>query len=291
MAASQQTPLTRYLRVQLSTEREIRRMLKSAYVRLEHQINVLANLDRKTVSQRVRLVQAREAKDAIKRELSRTMDQVGGEIRGQRRVAASAAGETVAESAAIFSAAGLSPSQVTALQRSLVLAAETNVQAAMKRLMGRSYVPLADSVYKTKQLVGGQISKIIQDHLARGSSARDLARDVRTFVNPNVRGGVKYASMRLARSELNNAFHAVQVDQAKQCPFVERVRWNLSGSHPRPDACNDYEDHGTYLPDDVPDKPHPQCLCYVTYETPSRDQFIDDFRAGKYDQWLDDQGL
>lgn len=275
----------------MSTEREIRRMLRAAYVRLEHQINVLENLDRKTVTQRMRLTQAREAKNAIKRELDRTMDQVAGEIRGQRQAAAAAAGETVAESAAIFSAAGLNPAQVTALQRSLVLAAETNVQAAMARLMGKSYVPLADSVYKTKQLIGGQVSKIIQDHLVRGSSARDLARDVRQFVNPAVRGGVKYASMRLARSELNNAFHAVQVDQAKQCPFVERARWNLSGSHPKPDDCNDYADHGTYLPDDVPDKPHPQCLCFITYETPSRDQFIANFRAGSYDQWLDDQGL
>jgi hypothetical protein len=73
------------------------------------------------------------------------------------------------------------------------------------------------------------------------------------------------------------------------------MRWNLSGSHPEPDECNEYAEQshmpngeaGLWLPEEVPLKPHPNCLCYVTPENVSRDQFIADFESGKYDTYVD----
>lgn len=155
------------------------------------------------------------------------------------------------------------------------------IDAAMARIQGKSYKPLSTRVYRTQQLVKGQVNRMINQHLARGSSGRELARDIRQFVKPTAPGGLRGASLRLGRTELNNAFHAVSVDQAQKNPYVIGMVWHLSGSHPRPDACNDYEEH-FFRPHEVPNKPHPNCFCYVTPETLSRGAFLDHYNKGGY---------
>lgn len=286
MPSPSPSPLVRYLRVEESVSRAILVMLRAAARDLEGQISIIEGLDKKTVSQRVRLLQLRQAERAIKSRLTSYVDAMGGEIRGFKIRAAASAGSVIADASSIFRAAGLSGSEVSMIHDSIMVGAQKNIDHAIARMQGDSYVPLSDRVYKTRQVINKGVGKIVNDHLARGSSARDLAADVRRFINPRVRGGVRYASMRLARSELNNAFHAVSVREGVECPFVEGMRWELSGTHPRPDECNDYADHGIWRPEDVPAKPHPQCLCYVTPVTPTRDQFIENFRAGRYDHFL-----
>jgi hypothetical protein len=157
-------------------------------------------------------------------------------------------------------------------------------------MQGKSYRPLSRKVYHTAALSKGQLNRMINYHLARESSGRELARDVRHFVRPDTPGGIRFASLRLSRTELNNAFHAVTVDQAKKTPFVTSMTWHLSGSHPRHDQCDDYAEV-TFKPWEVPNKPHPQCLCYTTTETVSRDQFLHSYFAGDYDDYLGDHGV
>jgi hypothetical protein len=77
--------------------------------------------------------------------------------------------------------------------------------------------------------------------------------------------------MRLARTELNNAFHLSQIYSFYDRPYILGVKWNLSESHPRPDECNEYAqgDHvgmgsGVFRVQDTPAKPHPNCFCYLT---------------------------
>ena len=88
--------------------------------------------------------------------------------------------------------------------------------------------------------------------------------------------------MRLARSELNNAFHSRQI-AAAQKPWVLGVKWNLSKSHPRKDECDRYATEnahqlgrGVFPKSDVPSKPHPHCLCFMTYEMQDEDDFVAD---------------
>lgn len=127
----------------------------------------------------------------------------------------------------------------------------------------------------------------IQTHLVTGSvNARELARDVRGLVDPSTPGGTSYAAMRLARTEINTAFHERQKQIAEEKPGVEGVRWNLSRSHPRKDRCDVLaEGHspgkrrGVYVPGSVPDKPHPQCLCFLTYEMMPERDFVNMLRA------------
>jgi hypothetical protein len=130
-------------------------------------------------------------------------------------------------------------------------------------------------------------------------SAKEIAKQVFRFIDPETPGGASYAALRLGRTELNNAFHTNSIKQAQAMPWVEGVKWNLSGSHPRPDECNEYAedthyrggDGGVFLPQDVPPKPHPNCLCFTTTETQSDEDFIASYRAGDYNDYFASIGL
>jgi hypothetical protein len=98
--------------------------------------------------------------------------------------------------------------------------------------------------------------------------------------------------MRLGRTEVNNAFHASSVKQYRETPWVEKCKWHLSGSHPKPDLCNEYAENngnGVWAVDDVPAKPHPNCLCYVTPINTDLNKFVKNFKAGQYDSYIDEK--
>lgn len=156
-------------------------------------------------------------------------------------------------------------------------------------------ITLSDRVYRNAALSSGKIDSMINGMIVNGASAREIATRVRGFIDPATPGGASYAAMRLGRSELNNAFHTTSINVGKSQPWVKGQKWNLSGSHPKPDLCDEYASQrngmgpGVFAPGDVPAKPHPQCLCYITAVTPSREEFIKNFTAGKYDHYIDRQ--
>lgn len=143
-------------------------------------------------------------------------------------------------------------------------------------------IDLAPSVYRNQALSRGLVDRAVNRGILLNKSAAEIAKDVRDLIRPDVRGGISYAAKRLGRTELNNAFHTTTVRSAAAQPWVTGMKWHLSGSHPRPDICNEYSDHGIYPTREVPDKPHPQCLCYVTPETPSDKEFVDKLMDGEY---------
>jgi hypothetical protein len=128
-----------------------------------------------------------------------------------------------------------------------------------------------------------------------GESWKELGDRVKGSINPNVRGGVAYAAKRLGRTELNNAFHTAQRVAHEKEPWVDSFVWHLSGSHSTPDECDEYarEVHypgglpGHFQKGSLPNKPHPQCLCYTTAESIDEDSFVNAFLDGKYDTYLD----
>ena len=267
------TPLQRYLRVQSQADHEILVMLRHAAQTIDREITMIEGLGDLSTSQHIKRLQLANSRRAIHAAIDQHFAAVGGEIRGRRAQVAEAAGESMVADEGVFKAAGLNQAEIKVLQRSMITTAEVGVEAAMARAQGKSYVPLSTRVYKASALSKIQVSRLIQDHLARGSAARELAADVRRFVSPNVKGGLRYASMRLSRTELNNAFHAVSIDQAKKNPYVIAMEWHTSGSHPRPDRCDDYAGQ-RFAPEAVPSKPHPACLCYVIPVTPTREEFL-----------------
>lgn len=173
--------------------------------------------------------------------------------------------------------------------RSLVAQAE----AGLDHYVSRRHFShtLSERVYKNGRKSVTAVENIINQSLLSGRSAREIANLVRKYIDPRTPGGASYAAMRLGRTELNNAFHETSIRMAKDDPFVERMRWNLSGSHPKPDICNQYASAvngsgwgpGEYSVGQVPGKPHPQCLCFTTTIPISEEAFLRNIHAGKYD--------
>jgi len=287
-------PLIAYLETQRVTDREIIDIFRGTLTRVEAELH---RLERKSgIGAKVRSEQLRRVREVIHREMAATWARVGSTVEAGRAEAAAAAIKSAYPPGllgAIFPKKDreymLRSAEATARRHSQTLAAR----------LGLSKIPLAQSVYHNKELASGKIDAIVNEALARGASAKELADDVIKYINPNVPGGTSYAALRLGRTELNNAFHAQQVQSGIETPWTTGLRWNLSGSHPRPDECNEYADTvheegkpaGVYTPENVPAKPHPNCLCFTTPEVVGRDELIKQFEAGAYDDYLDSSGV
>lgn len=159
-------------------------------------------------------------------------------------------------------------------------------------------IDLSRSVYRTNRLTNGWVQREVSRGLLLNRSAAEIARSVASMIRPDVRGGVSYAARRLGRTEINNAFHTSTIRMTAKQPWVEGYKWMLSSSHPRPDPCDDNakEDHdglgeGIFKKSNVPGKPHPQCLCYLTVVQVDEDEFMDALIGGRYDRYLRAQSL
>lgn len=161
------------------------------------------------------------------------------------------------------------------------------VQTMMVRVL-ETKRPLSQRVYYTRSLANGSVDKIINSNLATGASPYELAKAVRSSIRPDTPGGVGYAAKRLGRTEVNNAFHAQAIHDVQNKPWVNSVKWNLSKVHvPKPgDKCELY-DGQIFGKDEVPNKPHPQCMCYITPQMDPWDSVEANILAGIYDDYID----
>jgi hypothetical protein len=157
------------------------------------------------------------------------------------------------------------------LANELITGFEGTVQRGIELVDLAPKLELSSAVYRNEALSNKAVQRIVQQGIIRGFSAKEIARDVAYLIKPGTPGGVSYAAMRLGRTELNNAFHARQVAEAER-PWVNGVKWNRSKSHPKHDICDTYAEHdaglgkGVWEKGTVPDKPHPHCFCYMTYD-------------------------
>lgn len=285
-------PLISYLRVQRDHERQMLSILRQSVARMDGELRRLNG--RTGIGAAVRRDQVAMTQAAIHREMAGLWRQLGDEIAAGRQDAAAAAVESVYPGDALRRV--LPADDLDYMLRSARETARRGA-ATVESRVGLSQVPLAESVYHNEQLAMGKIDEIVNSALASGASAAELARDVRAYIRPDVRGGVRYAALRLGRTELNNAFHAQQVQEGIKTPWTLGLKWELSGSHPRPDECNEYADNvhyeggdaGVFKPEDVPAKPHPNCLCFTTPVVDSRDEFVRKFQSGEYDKFLDEE--
>lgn len=165
--------------------------------------------------------------------------------------------------------------------------------------IGRKHntMTLSDRVYRNRAMSRGYVDRAINNGLLLGKSVKEIADDVYKYISPTAPGGAAYSAHRLARTEVTNAYHESSKARYRQTPWIEQVQWNVSGSHPRPDVCDEYAedvrgpgwDAGVYKVNEVPEKPHPQCLCYITPVQMDLDKYAKNFKAGKYDDYIDQQ--
>lgn len=156
-------------------------------------------------------------------------------------------------------------------------------------------ISLSRAVYKAQALSQGLVDRTIKRGLLLNHNATTIAKSVKQLINPNVKGGVSYAAHRLARTEINNAYKTSQEQRYAGEPWTTGMRWNLSKSHPKPDICNvnaTADAHGLgpgVSPVGRRPDSHPNCLCYLTPEQIDEDTWLDNFLAGDYNAYLDEQ--
>lgn len=280
--------LDRYLYVQARTDMRVRTVLLQGAEDAKNRLILLEN--NTTFSAGVRAAQIRLAMDVVRRVHESIFGQLIPIIKdGQTNEAATAVDSFAATDERYLQAALGTTGAVDAFVAGQRKSAELGVAHAISRIT-RSERPLSERVYRSRSIANKWVERIVTSAIMRGDSAADIAKAVRSHILPSTPGGTAYAAMRLGRTELNNAFHATSVELAKDRPWVEAMRWNLSSVHEIEDPnnqeiCEKYAAIGVFEVDQVPAKPHPQCRCYSTPELEPFETFVTNLTAGYYRGW------
>lgn len=143
------------------------------------------------------------------------------------------------------------------------LVAQNAVNAVYQRVY-RDGLSLSDRLWR----LSAGTRKVIEDKVvaavAQGTSAENLARDLRSYLTKTGQGNARYNAMRLARTEINTAHREGCIVSATKPDGTLRdhilaLGWRLSKSHVIPDVCDLWASQdidglgpGNYLPQNVP---------------------------------------
>ncbi len=278
------TWLLQYINLQRKQDVKLDKILREAAADAEKAVAALS--DKQGVGAAVRRAQLIGSQGAITRVLASLWLEIGQMVRAARLEAQAEALSMSFDWDEVLLARIASASKRKAMRESLLLSADRNVEAMIKRVFHTSR-PLSTQVYRSQALSKGWIDRAINSALARGASVDELAKIAKDFIRPETPGGAAFAARRLARTEINNAYHAQSIDAQAGKPWVTGMKWNLSKSHRRPDICDVYARQGVFPMGQVPAKPHPQDLCYVTPETMGVEEFEKMYLAGGFKTWID----
>ncbi len=143
-----------------------------------------------------------------------------------------------------------------------------------ERLKG---LDLADSVWQIANQAEAAVRRILTGEIAKGTSARDLAKKVQRYLSPEIlrgEGGFGpgiYRSpfknaMRLARTSISQSYASTTAEFASDRPWVKGLRATLSPAHKLADECDDNAGK-IFSPDDFEATYplHPHCMCFGVY--------------------------
>ncbi len=151
-------------------------------------------------------------------------------------------------------------------------------EAALQAVYLRVYqdgLTLSDRLWRLDAGTRQAIEDKVVQGIAQGESARDLAKDLRTYLTETGQGNARYNSMRLARTEINTAHREGHVQSCldrngELKSYISGIGWRLSASHPTADICDvwagddpDGLGPGNYLPNSLPGPDHPHGLCFT----------------------------
>lgn len=288
MASSLPEPVRRFLTAALPIEAEMKDILQDAAEEAERLIPKL--IEKNTTGGKVRASQI----SLVLREIRAQQAAMWGDLTPVLRRGLADAAVAGASADEFFDGWLRSlGADVDTMKESLAATARAGWSSV--RAKAANGIPLSTQVYRTQALANGFVDRTVKRGLLLGRTAKEIAKDVRGLINPNVAGGVSYAAMRLARTELNNAFHTASIARHVEEPWTLYMGWHLSGSHPEKDVCDELAEHneghgdGVYPKGKTPMKPHPHCLCYVTPEVVDEDAFIEGFLRGDYDDYLEEK--
>lgn len=280
----------RYSKVQTQRDIEIKRLLIEAADSTQKKILLLSK--KTTFSSKTRIEQLRLMLEEIHAELRDVFNDLTPIIRDGSKDAAAAASDGMAATdrsylRRAFANTGLVDNYLKIERNSAMLGVQHAINSHTK-----SDLPLSRRVYATFGLANNWVKRQVTIGILRGDSADEIAREVRASIRHDTPGGVSYAARRLARTELNNAFHATSIALSEDRPWIEGMAWNLSKAHGpktiggRVEICEQYAAK-KWTVDSVPRKPHPQCQCFVTPIVEPFDVFIRHLTAGQYRDWIE----
>lgn len=289
---TQKSWLDRYIRLQQTYDVDLARILQRAAADAEREIRKLQM--KEGIGAATRAAQLTGSRGAIGRVLAYLWKQIGDLTRAGRT---DAVNQAILQSfnweETLIAKAIPDKDQRTAILEFLLDSADKNVDAMLARVF-QTRQTLSQRVYKTQGLAKAWVEDAVNSALARGATPAELAKEVSGLIRPDTPGGVSFAAKRLARSEINNAYHAQAIDSARDKPWLLGMRWKLSETHKIPDNCNKYAEQeqglgpGVWPIGMVPSKPHPQCLCYAVPELPSIAEFNRSLQLGLYDSYFDE---
>jgi hypothetical protein len=134
-------------------------------------------------------------------------------------------------------------------------------------------------VLATMRRSEGMLTKQIQ---TRKMNKAQTAAFIRNSIHPRTPGGVAYHAMRLLRTDLGSTFHS-ENQRLGDKPWIAGFDWHLSRMHrPSPgDPCETYAKIKKFGKE-VPGKPHPNCMCYLTERRVSAREIALGVRSGAY---------
>lgn len=169
------------------------------------------------------------------------------------------------------------------------------------RRIGSDGLTLSKRIWNLGKHVQRRTEAIVLSGISRGQSAVSMAKELQydilgigstedipeslrwtTGIARSVsgRGTIHYNALRLARTEIGNAYHEADVMSATASTIVAGLKWNLSPAHGQYDICDQLADQdayglgdGVYPPEAVPLYPHPNDLCFITRELRSPDEW------------------
>jgi ADP-ribosyltransferase exoenzyme len=274
------------------SDREVLAMLRAAYKEVNKDLAALIANDATGLGSAVRRAQLEATRSKLLSRQASIFENLGDLVSARRLRSAIRAQELSASAnAALLNLVGRSD-VADFLLRAAGQTSDSAIDVALAR-MGLSQLPLSKRIYRTQLWMDDRLGKLINATLAAGVDAKSFAKKARDWFNPATPGGVRYAALRLARTEINNAFHAMTAQKAADTPWIPNCEWHLSASHPKKDACNVIAERdtgfgpGVYRSEAVPVRPHPQCMCFITPQPIDEEDFITGFLDGDYDDYLD----
>lgn len=160
---------------------------------------------------------------------------------------------------------------------------------------------VSDRVWRIGADYRSQMGKVLESAIARGADSRAVARELEEFLHPGISSphspavrarlgissNVSHQGMRLARTEIANAYREGTVLGHRATPSYLGSRWEISGGHPFEDICDELAEgedgFGFYAAGNEPFAPHPNCMCVLSPVHKDPDQFLRELQG-----WIND---
>lgn len=159
---------------------------------------------------------------------------------------------------------------------------------ALQAFQSRRYngMNLSQRLWQQSESAKTELEDCIATAIQKGMSAITLSKRVSKYLQdfPSMKAdysekfghaskakNCQYASIRLARSEINMAYRSAEQLRWKQMDFILGYEIKLSKSHPVHDICDDLK--GKYPKDFKFTGWHPNCMCYTIPIIASEDEY------------------